>query len=666
MTERQVDILYYLHGQDHFVPVSDISEAIQVSVKTVRNELIIIQQLLEKEKLGELKKVPRKGILLEIQNENWAKLERLLGSSSFSGNETDLKNHFIYSLLIQHQINYTQIRNELYIGRSAADRMIPELNEWFSNHRIILEKRRGIGFLIHCNEFLWRIAMWELFLMIKHQKKHPYIARDMNELELFLKGFDTTGINKAICSLESCYGFSFGYEAHIQLFFMLSLCIVRTRKNKIVSMPHPNPLKTDGTYTKWIMKHLIEELERGYHIHLPQQEQDFIEFAIDISDIQTFHSEKQMLECETRNIELCFFSIRLISLLSSIVNVNLKTDLFFSKNLFLQLRSMISRLKYGIKITNPLLKQVKQTYPNIFAAVYGAGVYFEKELNLELNEHEMCSLALLLGGAIERSLSVVSACVICDYGIGMSQLLKEQLERHINDLHIENVFSLREISKAKASHCDLIITTMHLNNQYLSKDIVTVDCLMTQFDIKNIENKMKQLRRKKLKTKKPCNQLSIQKKLFFEELIHLQITASDKNELIHLLCKQLIDGGYVTEEFETSVLDHEITAPTALCKGVAIPHGYAKFVIRPVVMVATLQHPIQWQDTEEADIIFLLAFNLDDVVGMKEETIKFYSVFLDLLDEDENVNALRHATNPQYLAEHMNGLIQNAVNINDD
>lgn len=78
---------------------------------------------------------------------------------------------------------------------------------------------------------------------------------------------------------------------------------------------------------------------------------------------------------------------------------------------------MIVRLQYNIKIVNPLLKQVKQKYPNVFAAVYGAGVYFEKELGLELNEHEMCSLALLLGGAIERSLSRVSACVICDYGI---------------------------------------------------------------------------------------------------------------------------------------------------------------------------------------------------------------------------------------------------------
>ena len=98
------------------------------------------------------------------------------------------------------------------------------------------------------------------------------------------------------------------------------------------------------------------------------------------------------------------------------------------------------------------------------------------------------------------------------------------MERHINDLHIENVFSLREISKVKASHCDLIITTMHLNNQYLGKDIVTVDCLMTQFDIKNIENKMKQLRRKKVKNKKNrVISFLFKKKLFFEELIHLQI-----------------------------------------------------------------------------------------------------------------------------------------------
>ena len=58
MTERQMDILYYLHAQDDFVPVSDISVALQVSVKTIRNELLIIQEVIKKESLGSLEKKP--------------------------------------------------------------------------------------------------------------------------------------------------------------------------------------------------------------------------------------------------------------------------------------------------------------------------------------------------------------------------------------------------------------------------------------------------------------------------------------------------------------------------------------------------------------------------------------------------------------------------------
>ena len=90
-----------------------------------------------------------------------------------------------------------------------------------------------------------------------------------------------------------------------------------------------------------------------------------------------------MLQCEADDIELCYFSIRLISLLSDIVNVNLRQDLFFSKTLFLQLRSMIVRLQYNIKIVNPLLKQVKQKYPNVFAAVYCIRTFLNNMISYE-------------------------------------------------------------------------------------------------------------------------------------------------------------------------------------------------------------------------------------------------------------------------------------------
>lgn len=662
MTERQMDILYYLHAQDDFVPVSDISVALQVSVKTIRNELLIIQEVIKKESLGTLEKKPRLGIKLVIEAEVWERYTRQLESKGLTAEEADEKSLLIYYLLTKGQINYTEIQKYLYMGRSAAERLIPEVEKWLKNRKITLEKGRGKGFWILCDEFSWRIAMWNLFLRIKKEK---YTCRQKGEyllIEDFLKGFDTNGINKAICFLERQYSFSFGYEAHIQMFFLLSLSIVRARNNKNVQLPDVSPIKVKERYTKHITETLIKELERNYSLSLQDTEKQFIEFAVGISDIQIFQDEKQMLQCEADDIELCYFSIRLISLLSDIVNVNLRQDLFFSKTLFLQLRSMIVRLQYNIKIVNPLLKQVKQKYPNVFAAVYGAGVYFEKELGLELNEHEMCSLALLLGGAIERSLSRVSACVICDYGIGMSQILREQLERNISDLCITEVLSIREIRKLKSVSCDLVITTMQLDTPYYGKEVVVVDCLMTQYDIRNIENRMKQVRRRKLKTKQPCNQLHIHKNLFCEEFVHLNLEINDKNELLHMLCKQLEDSGYVTAEFEKSVLEHEVTAPTALGKGVAIPHGNAKCVIRPAVMVATLKRPVKWQEDEDADVIFLLAFNLDDSMGMKEETVKFYSVFLDLWDEEAEVEAIRNMQDGHWLAVEMNRRIQAAVN----
>lgn len=201
-----------------------------------------------------------------------------------------------------------------------------------------------------------------------------------------------------------------------------------------------------------------------------------------------------------------------------------------------------------------------------------------------------------------------------------------------------------------------------MDTPYYGKEVVVVDCLMTQYDIRNIENRMKQVRRRKLKTKQPCNQLHIQKNLFCEEFVHLNLEINDKNELLHMLCKQLEDSGYVTAEFEKSVLEHEVTAPTALGKGVAIPHGNAKCVIRPAVMVATLKRPVKWQEDEDADVIFLLAFNLDDSMGMKEETVKFYSVFLDLWDEEAEVEAIRNMQDGHWLAVEMNRRIQAAVN----
>lgn len=77
--------------------------------------------------------------------------------------------------------------------------------------------------------------------------------------------------------------------------------------------------------------------------------------------------------------------------------------------------------------------------------------------------------------------------------------------------------------------------------------------------------------------------------------------------------------------------------------------------------MAVLNRPVRWQEDENADVVFLLAFNLDEAAGMKEETIKFYSVFLDLFDNEEEVEAIRRMDDSHQLAVLMNQRVRDAV-----
>lgn len=669
MTERQMDILYYLREQENYVTVSEISNVIQMSVKTIRNELNIIQDTMNQDNLGEIYKKPNKGIKLEIDEDGWMRLLSLSEESQLNGHIPDIKNQIIYLLMTRSSLSLSHIQKKLYAGRSSIERLAPDITTWFRNHGIIFEKKKGKGYQIEYEEFEWRLAMWDIFLITKRQNRKNLFSNgrqeyQMNEyllIEGFLKGFDTEGINKAIYYLEKSYGFSYGYEAQIQMFFLLSLCIIRSRQKHIVRLPTLTPCKIFGGFFPLLKVDLIEALESYYHIRLESNEREFVEFVIEISEIQSFRSTEKKFICQAENLELSYFTFRMVSLMSDIVNVNLRSDIYFLESLFLVLQSMIPRLRYHIKSENPLLKQVKQRYSNIFTAISAVSVYFQRELGLDLNEHEMCTLALLLGGAIERSWSTVAACVVCDYGIGISQLLKEQLERTISDIRIVEVLSVRDMKKILHIPCDLIVTTIQLKNPCYGKEVVTVEHLMTPYDVKNIENAMKQVRRRNLKSRKQCSKLHICKNLFYDEFIFLHINAVDKQSVIRFLCKRLTEAGYVTEEFLQSVMEHEISAPTALGNGIAMPHGFADYVIRPAVAVATFEAPVLWQEKEKVDVVFLLAFNLDEATGMKEETIKFYSVFLDFFDDPEKINEIRQWDAPALLAERMNQKVREAV-----
>lgn len=100
------------------------------------------------------------------------------------------------------------------------------------------------------------------------------------------------------------------------------------------------------------------------------------------------------------------------------------------------------------------------------------------------------------------------------------------------------------------------------------------------------------------------------------ELVIIELEADSKEEVLTLMGNQLIEKGFVKEDFVESILKREESFPTGLPTepfGVAIPHTDGDMVKESKIAFASLKKPVKFlamgQSEELIDIklVFMLA-----------------------------------------------------------
>lgn len=663
LTDRQKEIIMILKEENDFITFQDIANKLRVSVKTIRNDVGYIKQLFAEKEYGTVITKPHAGVFLEKEEEKWERYQyEGTASTARITPYLEIQPYIIYHLLTGGSITTVEIENALYVSRSAIEKNIQVVQQFFEKNKILLKKQKGKGYCIEASFFNWRLSMWMFFNKYKDSFKELQIRttynlgiadKDITAISVMLKGFDSHILFEILQQVENEFGFTFSYVANMRAAFLLSLMLIQVRKKEYVEIPTTKECKTDSNYNDAIADRIIRNIESEYHVRLPKSEQEWVKVVVGITEIQEFNDHTKKLECQLAYNELCRVTLKIIHLMSEISDSNLAKDEFLSEHLFLELKSMVERLKYKINFGNPLLKQIKIKYSIINAMAWSISVLLDRELKLEVNEDEVSYLALHLGGAIERSGRNVSACVVCNYGIGISQILREKLVRSIADIEITDVLSVRELNKIKNADCDFIISTIRLDDEKCNKDVVIVEHLLLPSDINNIESKMREIRRKKIENNDKIK-IKFKKQLFREDLLYTGLEVNSKKEVLEFMCNQLEGYGYVTVQFKDSVFDREEQTSTEIGKRFALPHGYSENVICPIVSIALLKNPIAWTDEALVDTVVLLAIDLDESLGMKEAIVKFYKDFSLLLEDDREIKRMKSCRNTKELMQFLN------------
>lgn len=106
------------------------------------------------------------------------------------------------------------------------------------------------------------------------------------------------------------------------------------------------------------------------------------------------------------------------------------------------------------------------------------------------------------------------------------------------------------------------------------------------------------------------NNLSIEN-LLEDDLLIINPSVSNKNELIEIMSSILINKGYVKKEYINSVISREEMVPTFFKWRVAIPHGQPDKVIKSSIVFAKLKEPMEW-GAGRVDIVCLAALKYSD------------------------------------------------------
>ncbi len=122
--------------------------------------------------------------------------------------------------------------------------------------------------------------------------------------------------------------------------------------------------------------------------------------------------------------------------------------------------------------------------------------------------------------------------------------------------------------------------------------------------------------------------------MLHENLIFLNYKADNQEQLLTDFAKVLQEQGYVKDSYAKAIIERETEYPTGLnTPGIklAMPHTYPQHVIKPAILVATLQNPVAFKEmgnsgnTVEAKLIFMLA--VTDPKGHLEILSKLMSIF---------------------------------------
>ncbi|KPL60266.1 BglG family transcription antiterminator [Rossellomorea vietnamensis] len=364
------------------------------------------------------------------------------------------------------------------------------------------------------------------------------------------------------------------------------------------------------------------------------------------------------------------------------------------ENLISHIKPTYYRLKYGISIANDLSDSIQTTYPDIFHLTKRVMKHLELYVGKSVPDEEAAYITLHFGGWLTKEQKKVEtkfkALIVCENGIGTSNMLRTQLENLIAGLNVITTLSMREY-RTNEYEADIIFSTNYIKEKDIP--VIHVPAILTNsekervmqrmnelFDSKPTEKNRTDLLMDVIKRHATVHEEDVLKKelvqlleqttptlkelrkpmlneLLTKQTIQLKDRVTSWEEAIKVASEPLVDQQLIRPDYVEAMITNvkELGPYIVIAPNIAIPHARPETGVEQLGMsFLGLKEPVYFSEKEKhrAQLIIVLA-------AIDNQThLKALAQLTELLSNEGNVEKLIAAKDQETVIELINQTVE--------
>lgn len=587
MKKKEQELLNYLSEFNKPVRSAEIANALDISVRSVKNYVHNINSLYGKNIILS----SRNGYELNLQN-NYSLV--LTNSSEQIPQTLEERSFFIIKqLVLNHsaQIEIFDLCDSLCVSYSTVKSIISKMNKTYSSYDLEFYCEHDCVH-IKGNEINKRKL---LSYVINEESKSSIM--NVNVLKDNFASIDVEKLQNIIFTTFKKYNYYLNDFSSMNLLLHL-LIIVDRELNGNELNDGQNEVSIDSQVELNFLNEFIEQLETTFNISINKYERFEIYMLFKTNaNFSIEESSKKLKELVGDNI------IELIDKYVEDINNIYMVDLSskaFKTPFTLHLKNLLLRAQSGKYTSNPMAEIIKNNSPLIFDIAILCPNYHN------MGDQIMNSLMLNFGNQLNM----------------------------VGSIHNENDLGTLN-NPVSILFTTIPVTTKIINtNTNEPLDVVLISPLNLNIQFSIIQDAILQAQEKYRDRK-----LKVKFNDFFEpDLFIVDSKLKNKKQVLAKLCDCLLVQNYVDTSFEESVYKRENAAGTAL-GNVAIPHSVEMNAIKTSIAVAVSKDGFQW-DSNIVHVVLLLAINKADRRSFRA----LYESLISLFSENKVIQEIRNCT----------------------